>query len=145
MVPLMLLVLSGGPIAMIEQKDNDDKPPVPASPVGKWEVFRGKGGPDEGLPWTLEVRDGKLLLIQPRDQSGLGTQKGFRIEAEYSITKSGRVYGCITSVFGDTNTQEGSVFSFIPTTFDGNIRTEDGKGDNLGGLLGNARWWKPKP
>ena len=114
------------PGASVAQAKEPEKPKT--DPVaGTW-TFQIQKATGVLLTHTLKFADGKVVYTQPRDPGLDKPQFPVRIEGEYAVTKSGRVYGVVTRASGETNADEGDTFSFVPMVKDGQMAIGEPKG-----------------
>jgi len=117
-----------------------------ADPVaGKWEAQSKAKTSTDLLTHTLTFADGKMEYIEPRNPFSTQEHRPVKIDAEYTVSKTGRVYGFVTRASGGTTLDEGDTFSFIPKIKDGQMILEQPKGAVTEQLALSKDGWKRKP
>lgn len=121
-----------------------DKDPPPAI-EGRWESpARGSGKGDMRMQ-SLEFKSGRMVWVEPRLANDKSKRTGFRLEAEYTVSKSGRVYGLVTLAGGSIKADEGDTFSFLPKLTEGVFTMEDIRGTAALEMLADGVRFKPAP
>jgi hypothetical protein len=121
---MMAVVAMAGAVVPSPAADKDS----PLQIEGKWEAPARHAGKHDEIVQTIEFKGGRMVWVEPRQTGDKEKKTGFRIEAEYTVSKTGRVYGLIAVSGGSLKADEGDTFSFIPRLQDGVFRMGDMRG-----------------
>jgi hypothetical protein len=112
---------------------------------GNWEAPVSYADRGQERKQTLAAKDGRMVWFQPRQEGDKEKKTSVRLEAEYTVSKSGRVYAMVVIAGGNLKADEGDTFSFVPVFPGGQLRLSDIRGTAQIENILDKICWERKP